>query len=437
MTGIRAPRAVGPSDGRASLAAFLSFLFPGAGQLFNRQRRLALLFALPVALLIVAVTVAALVVGRDLLPLLLDRRVIIGLLVLDVAVLGWRATSMVQAHVRRARFPSGRLATFVTAAFLLAAVAMHALPAVYGLKVLETFDAITAHQGEVDPHDSIPIFSGPSAAPLPAPEVLPDETGRERTNILLIGVDSGAGRDHALTDTMLVLSIRDGASPAMISIPRDLVNAPLPNGAAYTAKLNSLLQTANANPSAYPLGAVATLKATISNLLGVPIHYLAAVDMAGFRQVIDSIGGVTVDVDAPVADTHHQLFLDAGPTFMDGELALTYVRSRFGVGNNDFVRAGRQQQLIAAVQDKLSAANLVVALPGLLDAVQDTIATDVPEERIPALAALIQRADFADVERQVIQPPAYVTPATGIGGAYILLPDLAAIRELGESLMGD
>jgi LCP family protein required for cell wall assembly len=423
---------------KAPLAAFLSFLFPGGGQLFNHQPRLALFFALPVAALIIALALTAFVIGSDLLPILLDSRAIIGLLILDVVVLVWRAASMLQAHRRRARFRPGRVGTQVTAVLVLAALAMHAVPAAYGLKVLETLDAITAGRGDSgELHDSIPIFTGPSAAPLPVPEELPDEDANGRTNILLIGVDSGAGRDHALTDTMLVVSLRDGGDPAMISIPRDLVNAPLPGGEAYPAKLNSLLQTANADPVSYPRGAVATLKATVSNLLGVPIHYLAAVDMAGFQHVIDAIGGVSVVVETAVADPHHRLYLDVGTTFMDGELALTFVRSRYGAGNNDFVRAGRQQQVIAAVQDKLSTANLVVALPELLDAVQDTIATDVPEERIAALAALLQRADFTDVERVVIQPPEYVTPATGEGGAYVLLPDLGAIKDLGERLMGD
>ena len=331
------------------------------------------------------------------------------------------------------------MGTQVTAALVVLALLMHVVPTAYGFKVLETLSAVShsGSDGSSDLRDSIPALRAPAGAPLPEPTQQPDTDAGERVNILLVGIDSGVGRDHALTDTMLVVSMDSDGTTAMVSVPRDLVNAPLPDGEPYPRKLNSLLQTASADPTGYPLGGVATLKATIGNLLGVPIHYFAAVDMAGFRQVIDAIGGVEVAVGTAVADPVHNVYLDSGRVFMDGELALRYVRSRFGVGNNDFVRAGRQQEVIAAVRAKLTATNVITALPGLLNAVQSTIATDVPSDRIPELAELAQNADMGSVERAVIDPPQYVTPATGAGGAYILVPDLDAIRALGQMLLAE
>lgn len=425
---------------KAPIAAFWSFLLPGAGQLYNHQPGLAALLALPVLLILAVGGLAFFALQSTLLARLLDTRFIIGLIALDVAVLAWRVVAILHAHRYRARFGVRRVGTWVTAALVLVTLVMHAVPATYGLKVVETLSAVSLG-GERDSTSGVgtglPGLTGRSGEPLPRPSVLPQVDRGERVNILLVGVDSGVGRDHALTDTMLVVSIDANGDSAMLSVPRDLVNAPLPDGQPYPNKLNSLLQTANANPDAYPFGGgVATLKATIGNLLGVPIHYFAAVDMAGFQHVIDAIGGVVVDVELAVADPQHNLYLDPGPIFMDGELALTYVRSRFGVGNNDFVRAGRQQQVITAVRNKLTEASLLLTLPGLLDAVQATIATDVPQDRIPELAQAIQDADMASLERAVIQPPDYVTPATGADGAYILLPDLARIRELGRELLG-
>lgn len=423
---------------KAPVAAFLSFLCPGGGQLYNHQPRLAAVFALPIVILLIVLALAAVIFRADLLPMLLDAKVIVALLAVDGLLLVWRLASMLQAHRRRARLRPGRMGTQITALLVLVTVVMHAAPAGYGLKVLETLDVISADQDVTSGgDDGALMFRGSAGVPLPAPPASSEPESHERTNILLVGVDSGSGRNHALTDTMLVVSLGRGSDPAMISIPRDLVNAPLPDGTVYPAKLNSLLQTASANPASYGLGAVPTLKGTIANLLGVPIHYFAAVDMAGFRNIIDAIGGVTVVVEPAVADPHHRLYLEAGPTAMGGDLALTYVRSRYGPGNNDFVRAGRQQQIIAAVQGKLAQTNLVLALPMLLDAVQDTIATDVPEDRIPELAALIQEADLGSLERAVIQPPEYVTPATGAAGAYVLLPEFAAIKDLGQRLMGN
>jgi LCP family protein required for cell wall assembly len=215
------------------------------------------------------------------------------------------------------------------------------------------------------------------------------------------------------------------------------VNAPLPNHQPYPEKLNSLLQTANAQPDAFPFGGgVATLKATIGGLLGVPINYIAAIDMAGFKQVVDAIGGVEMNLARPVADPSIGWSIPAGPIVMNGDTALRFVRARHAVGDDDFVRAGRQQQLLTAVREKLTRTNLLTALPGFLDAVKSTIATDVPSDQMPILAQAIQDADVGRLEQAVIEPPEYVTPATGDNGAYVLIPDLAKIRELGQKLMG-
>lgn len=425
---------------KAPIAAFLSFLFPGWGQFYNHQTGLAAIFALPIVGLLGLLAFAILTAREDLFAWLLDTRVIIGLMAINLIVLAWRLAAMLQAHRRRARLRPERIGTRVTAVLVLVAVLMHAAPMGYGLKLLETVNAVSLGGEQHDAggaRNAIPGFSGPSGEPLREPSGQPDIEVGERVNILLVGVDSGVGRDHALTDTMLLVSIDPGGDSAMLSIPRDIVNAPLPNGDPYPWKLNSLLQNASADPAGYPFGGgVATLKATISALLDVPVHYFAALDMAGFEQVIDSIGGVEVVVETAIADEFVNLYLQPGPVFMDGELALRYVRSRHGAGNNDFVRADRQQQVLAAIRAKLTQANLLTALPGLLDAVQNTIATDVPSDRIPELAAAVQAADMADVKQVVIQPPDQVTPATAADGAYVLLPNLANIRQLARQLMG-
>ena len=367
----------------------------------NRQARLAAAFATPIAILL-GVLVVAVLNGEATLTRLLDRRVLIGLVVLDAVVLVWRLSAVLQAHRRRAPFRASLVGTYLTGALVIAMLFMHAAPGLYGLKLLETLNAVSLEgNGRSDSiRETIPGFGGPSddSGPLAPPEV---ESGG-RTNILLVGVDSGIGRDHALTDTMLVVSLDPGGKSAMLSIPRDLVNAPLPDGQPYPLKLNSLFQTASGDPGGYPFGGgVATLKQTIAELLGVPIHYIAAVDMAGFEQVIDAIGGVTVTVETPLADPSSNLYLNPGPVFMDGELALRYVRSRHGVGNDDLVRAGRQQQLLAAIRDQLAAANLVTSLPRLLDALQNTVATDVPADRISELAATVQAAGVTSLSARL------------------------------------
>lgn len=102
-------------DYRAALATFLSFLFPGAGQPYNHQPRLALAFAGPVLFL-------AATSSDALLPQLLDRRVIIGLLVVNGLVLIWRLASVIQAHRRRAAFRPSSIGTVATPALVLVAI---------------------------------------------------------------------------------------------------------------------------------------------------------------------------------------------------------------------------------------------------------------------------------------------------------------------------
>jgi anionic cell wall polymer biosynthesis LytR-Cps2A-Psr (LCP) family protein len=122
---------------------------------------------------------------------------------------------------------------------------------------------------------------------------------------------------------------------------------------------------------------------------------------------------------------------------LDGSLALAYARSRKSEGENDFTRAARQQQILTAVREKLTAGNLVLALPALLDAVKNTISTDVPESKFSALAAAIQQADLDKLERVVLQPPDHMTADPLSAAGYILIPDIEAIRETVDALMDD
>jgi hypothetical protein len=92
--------------------------------------------------------------------------------------------------------------------------------------------------------------------------------------------------------------------------------------------------------------------------------------------------------------------------------------------------------VLTAIADKLSAGNILVTLPGLLDAIRDNMATDIPEERIPELAAAGQDVDLGGLERVVLEPPTYVTPEPFSAAGYILHPDLDAIRDLGATIFG-
>lgn len=425
---------------RASLAAFLSFLFPGLGQAYNGRWGLAWLLAAPILLLVGVAVIVIVMDASEVLARLFDIRFLVGLVVLDLVLFGWRLIAVLQAHSHWER-PSGRsTATRVTAVMVLLIVAMHALPAYYLAKAIDTLDTVAlGGSGGADLDDPFQVFSG-----LPEPSGQPDVTGGDRVNILLVGLDSLPSRSTRLTDTMLVVSLDpDGTRSAMISIPRDLYGVPLPGGRLYNNKLNSLMTYAAARPGEFPLGGVGTLKAAIGNLLGVPIHYFAAIDLLGFKKTVDAIGGVDITVQRAVNDPTYAdefdkqtgFFLKAGTYHMNGHTALAFVRSRKGSGDSDFTRADRQQQLLEAIRDKLTAGNLLVALPDLLDAVKATIRTDVPGDRIAELANAVQQTDVSQLERIVLQPPDYMTVDAHSSAGYILHPNLRAIRAIGDALI--
>lgn len=432
------PPASGP---RASLAALLSFLFPGLGQAYNGEAGLALLLAAPVVILVGLIALVMAMGSSQVLARMFDVRFLIGLIVMDVVLLAWRLIAVMQAHGHWARPTFRSRATWATALLVTLTLAMHAVPAYYAVKAIDTLDAVAL--GGTRGSDFQDSFGGFG---LTEPSGQPDVEAGERVNILLVGVDSAPGRTTQLTDTMLVVSLDpNGTSTAMISVPRDLYGAPLPDGTSFNRKLNTLMVYAQGHPDAFPLGGVATLKATIGKLLGVPIHYFAAINMFGFKQTVDSIDGVDIMVQRAINDPtyideydrHTGFYLKAGTYHMDGHTALAFVRSRKGAGDSDFTRADRQQQLLTAIREKLTAGNLLLALPGLLDAVKNTIATDVPSGRIAELARAVQRADMSQLERIVLQPPEYMRADPHSSAGYVLVPDLDAIRAIGERLLGE
>lgn len=436
MTQFRRERS---SDPRSAAAALLSFLFPGFGQAYNGQYLLAGLLAAPVILLVIVGALA--VLGRgSFVSQMLDTGVLIAVIVLDLALLGWRLVAIVQAHGARSRLTIRTWPTWLTAILVLLTLGMHAVPAYYATKAIDTLETVSLEGGGglFDRRQGRDVVITP-------PSFQPEVQRGERVTVLLVGMDYAPGRTTHLTDTMLVATLDSTTGEgALVSVPRDLYGVPLPDGTVYNAKLNSLMSVAGENPETYPLGGPGTLKAAVGELLGTRIHYFAAIDLAGLREVIDTVGGIDVTVARTVNDPLFQdpftnttgFYLEAGLHHLDGGTALGYVRSRMGEGDSDFTRAERQQQVLTAIAEKLASGNLLVTLPGLLDAIRDNMATDIPSGRMSALAAEGQDADLGGLDRVVLAPPEFVTPEPFSDAGYILHPDLDAIRDLGDRIFG-
>jgi anionic cell wall polymer biosynthesis LytR-Cps2A-Psr (LCP) family protein len=127
--------------------------------------------------------------------------------------------------------------------------------------------------------------------------------------------------------------------------------------------------------------------------------------------------------------------LSAGRHKLDGQTALAYVRSRKGVGDSDFSRARRQQQLLVALQRKLIDPAMLPNLPGVLKDATKTLKTNFPPERLSEMLELARKTDDGSVKRYVLGPPYTVHP-TEVIATYILVPDMDRIAKLSIALFG-
>ena len=381
--------------------------------------------------------------GTEVAVQLLDTRILTAIVLLNLALLGWRLVAIYQAHAAREAPRLKRWTTWVTAGLLAVTVGMHLVPAWVATATIDTLDTVSLGGGGGNGVFSAPymeLLEGPgrTAPPTPVGDTPPPTpvalTGQ--FTVLLVGIDSGPGRRTYGTDTMIVAVLDPSTgSASLISIPRDTYGAPLGDGRDYNLKLNSLLAYARLDSSTYPLGPTETLKTAVGALLDTHIDYIAAVDFLGFTSAVDAVGGVDVTVTRAVHDYGYRdeynrlvgFHIEPGTYHMDGYEALAFARSRKGAGDNDFTRADRQQQVIQALATKMRSGSWLFNLPDLLNAVGDTVATDVPVELLPAVAKALLDADLNHVNRLVIQHP-LVQAARAGDGAYILIPDIPAIQ---------
>ncbi len=430
MQATRIRPATGPTDRRRLAAAGLSAVLPGLGQLFNGRPRLAALFLLPsLILLLLAVlllqsqspaSLAAWVVGPQVLGTLLS---------LNMIILAWRLTSVGQAFLDTRRTgPTGRLGAIGIVILVLLVVLPHLAVYRYGSMLGTTFASIFS--GEV---------LGASGEEGVAAK-LPNDG--QRINVLIVGIDKTGRRTSTLTDTMMVASLDPvGHTVSIVSIPRDLIDTPLPDGNVYGPKLNSLYQYGNSHKDEFPGGGMRALEDAAGALLGVPIHYYAEIDFSGFIDMVDAVGGVDVVVPRGFEDPTYDgvgfeqrgWSITAGPHHLDGANALAYARSRKALGESDFTRAARQQQILVALRNGVTrGGSLLFQLPALLDAVGKTVHTNVPTEQLPALAAVIDGVGRKAVTSVVIKFPLVHPKSTRFGDSQE--PDVPAIRAMAGAL---
>ena len=434
----------------------MSLVLPGAGQVYGgRRRRGAAMLAAAVAIALVVVALA----GRGTVDLLGDvarTDVLLWLLAANAALFAFRAGAVADAW-RLGPRPGGRAVRAGLLGVLLALVAVpHALAAWYGE---EAYRAITTIFPGHDPRDvALPYdvaraaddpFNGlaiPAAlrlSPAPARPPAPAWPRGGRLTVLLLGGDAGPGRTGLRTDTMVVATLdartRRGA---LLSLPRNLAGVPLPPSARdlvpdgrFPDILNALYEWAEAHPDRFPGGrdpGATALKQVAANLTGLRVDYYALVDFRGFVDMVDALGGVTVDVTRPVLDRVSppdeggdwiRIDLRPGRQHLDAREAFAYVRARSQTSDYDRIR--RQRCVLAALASDARPAALLRAFPRLAGAARRNVRTDIPRRVLPDLIRLVAGLDARRIVSLGFTPPAYTSGWIGPGYP---VPDIPAIR---------
>ncbi len=462
---------------RPFLAGLLGLVLPGAGHAVVGRRRMALLFAIPVVLLVAGWVVAYLLSGRtSILGFLLTPGVLPALAVVNISLATWRIAAAVDA----ARGAGASRAAFagLGLAILLLVLAPHFI-AGRDLVATNSFldsmfastdgsntpapassDMPTNSDGGFivpsgDPQDGWSAWIGGGPTPTPVPVVrgpmgsgvgtLPSlgaavpwtragaiPWGNDgRFDLLLLGSDAGADRWSRRMDVMMLVEIDVATGRvAMIGLPRNLINAPFPPGAARDAVacgcLNGLLnemyvEATVRHPSRWPgTGAVkgiGAVRSMVMQLTGRPVDGVLVADLWGVIKVVDAMGGIDINIPAAVHDSRYPdpvwgdivLNIPAGQQHLDGRMALAYARSRHQ--DSDYGRMARQQTLLLAIRKQIGPATVLNA-PALFDAAKGFAWTDLPRDALPALGDLFSKAAHASVTQLRIVPSRYATILT-------------------------
>lgn len=248
----------------------------------------------------------------------------------------------------------------------------------------------------------------PTETKIPEP---PKWEGKERVNILLMGVDA-RGLDKGeipRSDTMLVASLDPVAKQIhLFSIMRDTY-AKIPEHGSD--RINAAI-THGPN----------TAMATVSDLLGIPIQYYVYTDFQGFIELVDAVGGVDFYVEknmryTSAADNHeYDIDLKEGQQHLDGNTALQYVRFRHDA-MSDFTRTERQRNFLKAVAEKLKTTTSIMKLPSILEKINPYIDTNLTVNDMWKLATVGYDSSMVSSEQI---PPMELLEEKRVGGAQVL-----------------
>ena len=444
-----------------NIAALLSFVFPGLGQAYAGQRRRALFLALPMILLIVLALFMFAGGPRRLLDLF-RLEALLALLLLNLAVLAYRLAAIFDAY-RLAQATghgpgAGRGSPVLLTALVALSLVIQGVPEYLGVRAAmldfrPPISVIPSPSFEPEPTDEPTIQPSPTPPPTPTPTPAPGETpppptptprvracptptgawaADGRLNLLLIGGDEGQGRSSLRTDTMILLSVEvETCRAALFGFPRNMIPVPLPAesaqaypGGRFPELLNAVWRRAYENPERFCCAGLSdedrawrAVTGTLQGLAGVPIDGLVAVNLVGFVQLVDEIGGLWIDVPRRLRDSDYpredgsgrvEIDIRRGCQRLEGWLALAYARSR--QQDDDYQRMRRQQLVLTSVRRQLDPLALLPHVNELFDIASKNLWLYLDRNDIPELARLAAAVDPDRTQTITFAPPRFTSP---------------------------
>ncbi len=282
-----------------------------------------------------------------------------------------------------------------------------------------------------------------SVTAIPTKVPLIDRNGNDLVNIMLLGVDSELTGDNIdRTDTMIVVSInRSTNTVSMLSFPRDLyVYIP-----GWTMQRLNLAYT-HGEQVGWTGGGFGLLRQTIFYNFGINIHYYVEVKLSGFKEIVNTLGGVNLTVDCAIQDREligaepptqangpddkGYYVLPIGAYTLNGDGALWYARSRHS--SSDFDRGRRQQQLLRAILRAARSNGQITKLPELWSQLTQVVKTDLTFEDMVGLLPYALSVDPDRIEHFVFNRLYHTTPWTPPDGANVQLPVPDTVQQLME-----
>ncbi|WP_416235441.1 LCP family protein [Paenibacillus campi] len=258
---------------------------------------------------------------------------------------------------------------------------------------------------------------------------IPEWDGTQPVHLLLLGTDSRDADSNGRSDSMMVATIDPVTKRTyLMSILRDTyVDIP---GHGYS-RINA----------AYSYGGAPLAMETVSKLLGISIDHYVKIDFEGFKSLVDTVGGVEIDVEKDMkytdgGDGHrYDIDLQKGLQTLDGTHALQYVRFRHDA-TSDFTRTERQRKFLTALAAKLQSSSSLIKLPGILNGVAPYIETNMPTFTMLKLSRLGLDVNVNRTVKVQI-PPNSLLEAKTVRGAAVLGVDEVRLRQYIDQMFND